>query len=123
LNKKRQNAFKYYNKYFKDIDGIFTPTEKNIAENACHLYIIRIKNKFPISRNKLFEKLLSSGIRTSVHYKPLHKFSIYRKLGIIRDKLKNSNELYDEILSLPMYPEISKKEQNMVIASVKKEIF
>ena len=122
INKKRQNAFKYYNKHFKNIDGLSVPTEKNIVENACHLYILRIKKKFPISRNKLFEKLLSSGIRTTVHYKPLHKFSIYRKLGIIRDKLTNSNELYDEILSIPMYPEISKKEQDLVITLIKNEI-
>ena len=70
----------------------------------------------------MFEKLLSSGIRTTVHYKPLHKFSIYRKLGIIRDKLTNSNELYDEILSIPLYPEISKKEQDLVITLIKNEI-
>ena len=122
INKKRQNAFKYYNKYFKNIDGLSVPTEKNIAENACHLYILRIKKKFPISRNKLFEKLLSSGIRTTVHYKPLHKFSIYRKLGIIRDNLTNSNELYNEILSLPLYNMISKKEQDLVITLIKNEI-
>ncbi len=121
LNKKRQNAFKYYNKHFKNIDGLSVPTEKNIVENACHLYILRIKKKFPISRNKLFEKLLSFGIRTTVHYKPLHKFSIYRKLGIIRDKHTNSDELYDEILSLPLYPMISKKEQDLVITLIKNE--
>jgi len=122
INKKRQNAFKYYNKHFKNIDGLSVPTEKNIVENACHLYILRIKKKFPISRNKLFEKLLSSGIRTTVHYKPLHKFSIYRKLGIIRDNLTNSNELYNEILSLPLYNMISKKEQDLVITLIKNEI-
>jgi dTDP-4-amino-4,6-dideoxygalactose transaminase len=122
INKKRQNAFKYYNKHFKNIDGLSVPTEKNIVENACHLYILRIKKKFPISRNKLFEKLLSSGIRTTVHYKPLHKFSIYRKLGIIRDNLTNSNELYNEILSLPLYHMISKKEQDLVITLIKNEI-
>jgi len=122
LNKKRQNAFKYYNKHLKNIDGISIPTGKNIVDNACHLYIIRIEKKFPISRNKLFEKFLSSGIRTSVHYKPLHKFPIYRKKGIIRDKLINSDELYNEILSLPLYPLISKKEQNLVINLIKNEI-
>ena len=122
LNKKRQNAFKYYNKHLKNIDGLCIPVEKNMDEHACHLYILRITKKSPISRNKLFEKLLSLGIRTTVHYKPLHKFPIYRKKGIIRDKLTNSNELYQEILSLPLYPMISKKEQNLVISLIKNEI-
>jgi len=120
LNKKRQNAFKYYNKYFKNIDGLLVPVEKNIVNNACHLYILRITNKFPISRNKLFENLLSSGIRTTVHYKPLHKFPIYKKLGIIREKLTISEKLYDEIISLPLYPEIKKEEQDFVINNILK---
>ena len=119
MNKKRKNAFKYYNKFFRKFLGVVIPDEKNLDDNACHLYVLRIlKNKFPISRNQLFKKLLSAGIRTTVHYKPLNKFSIYRKLGMVRDKLENSNKLYDEILSLPLYPDIKKQEQDIVIKAI-----
>lgn len=121
MNKKRRLAYKYYNKLLGDVDGITTPNEKNIANNSCHLYIIRIKkNKFHISRNKLFEKLLSNGIRTTVHYKPLHKFLIYKKQGIIKDDMKNSNELYEQIISLPLYPDIKKHEQDFVVKTIRK---
>jgi perosamine synthetase len=121
MNKKRRLAYKYYNELLGNIDGITTPNEKNIANNSCHLYIIRIqKNKFYISRNKLFEKLLSNGIRTTVHYKPLHKFLIYKKQGIIKDDMKNSNELYEQIISLPLYPDIKKHEQDFVVKTIRK---
>ncbi len=103
----------------KNITGVSIPNEKNLNDHACHLYVLRIlKNKFPISRNQLFKKLLSAGIRTTVHYKPLNKFLIYRKLGITRDKLENSNKLYDEIISLPLYPDIKKQEQDVVIKTI-----
>jgi dTDP-4-amino-4,6-dideoxygalactose transaminase len=120
LNKNRQNAFKYYNKHFKSIDGLITPSEKNIRYNACHLYILRIKNNFKLTRNELFRNLLSSGIRTTVHYKPLHKFEIYKKHGIIRDSLNNSDHLYNEIISLPLYPDIKKSDQDQVISNILK---
>ena len=69
--------------------------------------------------DQLFQELLSAGVRTTVHYKPLNKFSIFRKLGKIGDKLKNSNELYDEILSLPLYPDIKKEDQKIVIKIIR----
>ncbi len=119
MNKKRQSAFKYYNKHLKNIDGIITPNENNLLDNSCHLYIIKImKNKFSISRDKLFAKLLNLGIRTTVHYKPLHKFPIYKKTGIVRTSLSISDRLYEEILSLPLYPNIKKQEQDYVIKKI-----
>ena len=64
-------------------------------------------------------KLLSEGIRTSVHYKPLHKFTMFSKKGKIYDDIINSENAYSEIISLPMYPNITKKEQDAVIQTIK----
>ena len=120
MNEKRKNAFKYYNKFLMNIPGISIPSEEDLNYNSCHLYVLRIlKNRFQISRDQLFQELLSAGVRTTVHYKPLNKFSIFRKLGKIGDKLKNSNELYDEILSLPLYPDIKKEDQKIVIKKIR----
>ena len=119
MNNKRRNAFRYYNRFFKKIPGVIIPDEKNMNDHACHLYVLRIlKNEFNLSRNELFKKLLNAGIRTTVHYKPLNKFSIYKKLGSIRKNVINSNKLYDEIISLPLYPDIKKQEQDIVIKTI-----
>ena len=67
-----------------------------------------------MDRNSVFKKLLKRGIQTSVHYKPLHKFSIFKNIRT-HDNLKNSNLLYDQVLSLPLYTSISTKEQKIVI--------
>ena len=68
-----------------------------------------------MSRDRLFYKLLKHGIRTSVHYKPLHKFTVFRNKAKVYDKLDNSKQAYKEIISLPLYTQISRLEQNKVI--------
>ena len=118
LNKLRRNAFKYYNQKLKNKEGIITPNIQNDEEHSCHLYILKITKEFGISRDELFQKLQSSGIMTSVHYKPLHKFTLFKKTCKTYDSLKNSKSYYDQIISLPMFPSITSKEQNYVIKHI-----
>lgn len=118
LNEKRKKSFQYYNKNLKQINGI-KPLSEDVSEHACHLYIIRIKREFGISRDRLFERLLNKGIRTSVHYKPLSMFSVYRRYAKSYGNLNNSEKAYEEILSLPFYPHISKTDLDLVIRCIK----
>ena len=120
LNKKRLRAFQYYNKKLKDIPGLITPLEKNFLNNSCHLYVIRLTHNAKITRDKLFSELQKNGIGSTVHYKPLHKFSLFKKKSIHRDNLITSKKLYDEILSLPLYPQLTKINQNYIINNMKK---
>ena len=119
LNKKRLTAFLYYNKGLKNIPGLIVPNEKNFRDNSCHLYIIRITTDAKISRDKLFYSLQKKGIGSSVHYKPLHEFTLFRKKGISRGSLSISKRIYKEILSLPMYPQLPRSSQDYIIKSIK----
>ena len=119
LNKKRLSAFLYYNKGLKNIPGLIIPNEKNFKNNSCHLYIIRITTNAKISRDRLFYDLQKNGIGSSVHYKPLHEFTLFRKKGISRDSLSVSKRMYKEILSLPMYPQLTRSKQDLVINSIR----
>jgi len=119
LNKKRLTAFLYYNKGLKNIPGLIVPNEKNFRNNSCHLYIIRITADAKISRDKLFYSLQKKGIGSSVHYKPLHEFTLFRKKGISRGSLSISKRIYKEILSLPMYPQLPRSSQDYIIKSIK----
>ena len=68
---------------------------------------------------KVFKKFAKSNITATVHYKPLHKFSAYTKLVKNVNNLRNTEEVYDEIISLPFYPQISKIAQDKVIKCIK----
>ena len=122
LNSLRRKAFRYYNFKFRNIEDIVIPTIKDDDSHACHLYIIKIGEKCRISRDELFKKIIKDNVTTTVHYKPLHKFSAYKKIsGNVKD-LKNSEKLYTRILSLPFYPQISKKTQDRVVECIKMAI-
>ena len=108
-----------YNKQLKPVDGIEVLNDPNLKNNSCHLYIIKILENFAVNRNKLFKILLKNGIRTSVHYKPLDKFTFYKSKSKIYSTLKNSNELYSQILSLPLFPQITRRELDLVINTIK----
>jgi dTDP-4-amino-4,6-dideoxygalactose transaminase len=121
MNKLRQSACKYYNKNLKNIDGISVYEDPKLESNSCHLYVIKILSNFGITRNNLFSNFVKNGIRTSVHYKPLHKFSLYKNKCKIYFPLKTSKTLYPQILSLPLFPQITKNEMNSVITVLKKQ--
>ena len=118
LNKKRLIAFHYYNKGLKNIPGLIVPNEKNFKNGSCHLYIIRVTADAKISRDKLFYSLQKKGIGSSVHYKPLHEFTLFRKKGVSRNSVSVSKRIYKEILSLPMYPQLARSSQDYVIKSI-----
>ena len=118
INLLRKRACEYYNSKLTKINGVVIPKYPTNQENGFHLYIIRIQKQFGLSRDKLFQKFLKSGIRTSVHYKPLHKFTAYKRMAKVYDRLDNSNRIYNEIITLPLFPQISIKQQNAVISNI-----
>ena len=117
-NPLRKKACQYYNLKLKNIKGIETPILSKSNDDVNHLYMIRIKKEFGISRDELFRKFLKSGIQTSLHYVPLHEFTLFKKAAKKFVSLKNSKILYNELISLPMFPYISKKEQDNVIKCI-----
>ena len=119
MNKLRQDASRYYKKQLKSIIGIKLLDDSNITNNSCHLFVIKILKNFIIDRNLLFKYLLKNGIRTSVHYKPLNKFSFYKSKSKIYSSLKVSEQLYSKIISLPLFPQITKRELDLVINAIK----
>ena len=117
-NLKRKKAALYYNSRLKNNKSIISPKILKDEDHACHLYVLRFKRQGKFSRDDLFTKLLKNGIRSSVHYKPLHTFTAYKKNVKIFDDLINTKEIYKEIISLPLYPQIMRKQQDLVLKNL-----
>jgi len=115
LNNKRLHAAKYYTTKMKDIEGITTPEILKNFEHNYHLYIIRIGKDFGMTRDQVFEKIKSEGIQVSLHYKPLHLFSAYKKFAKVHVPLKNSEQIFKENLSLPFFPSMTKTQIDLVV--------
>ena len=84
------------------------------AEHAYHLYVVRIPN-----RDAVYSKIREDGILAQVHYIPVHFHPYYREnLGTGEGLCPTAEAAYEEILSLPMYPDLTDDEQGFVIEKV-----
>jgi len=118
INQLRKNAAFYYNSKLQNIPGIILPDMVNDKTHSYHLYTIRVIKSFKLSRNQLFKKLKQAGIRTTVYWMPIHKYTAFRKFANLSN-VKNTSKIYNEILALPLFPSITKKHQDSVIKIIK----
>ena len=118
INELRKKASLYYHKNLQNILGILLPDMVNDKSHSYHLYTIRVTKPFKLSRNQLYKKLKDNGIRTTVYWMPIHEYAAYRKFAK-KSSIVNTVKTYDEILALPLFPNISKKHQDAVIRVIK----
>jgi len=118
INKMRKKAASYYHSKLQNIPGIILPDMVSDKSHSYHLYTIRVTKPFGMSRNQLFKKLKQAGIRTTVYWMPIHEFTAYNKY-VKKSNITNTSKIYDEILSLPLFPNISKRHQDAVINCIK----
>lgn len=116
--KKRKEIAKYYDSYFKNnelIKALYPFRE----ESSYHLYVVLIDfEKLNITRNELMQKLLDNGIGTQVHYIPINSQPYYKNLGYDTDNQKNMDKYYNNCLSIPIYPSMSKEDIERVFSSI-----
>lgn len=116
-NKRRKEKALLYNSLLKDVP-LKLPVEGKKMSHVYHLYVVRSKE-----RDKLQEFLNKKGIGTGIHYKnPAHLQKALAGLGYKRGDFPVVEKVCDEILSLPMYPEL-KEESQVYIAEKIKEFY
>ena len=118
INELRKKASLYYHKNLQNIPGIILPDMVNDKSHSYHLYTIRVTKPFKLSRNQLYKKLKDHGIRTTVYWMPIHEYTAYRKFSK-KSNIVNTVKIYDEILALPLFPNITKLHQDKVIKVIK----
>lgn len=116
--KKRQKVASIYTKGLKKVTGIIAPDnygDKNISTHVYHQYTIRAKH-----RDKLQDYLKDNGIPTMVYYPlALHLQTVFKNLGYKDGNMPESEKATQEVLSLPIYPELDAKKQKIIIDKIK----
>ena len=120
---KRKKIAKIYDNELADLKNC-TIIQKNLRDNSSnHLYILRLNlKKIGISKAKIMEELKQKEIGTQVHYIPVPSQPYFRDQGYNEKKLPNAYKYYEGALSIPLYYDLTKKEQKHVINQVKKII-
>jgi perosamine synthetase len=119
----RKKYVSIYNEAFKEIDEIQTPYQDQNGISSWHLYIIRLDlDKLSVSRKELFEALVNENIGVNVHYIPVHLLPYYSQLGYQPGICPDAEKLYEEIITLPLFPAMTEEDVMDVIAAVNKVI-
>lgn len=107
INIRKINA-KYYNENINYNKFI----EKSKADSPYYMYVIKAKNRL-----QFMEYMKKMGIGTSIHYPiPIHKQPAYIKFR--SDNLPVAEKLAKEIVSIPVYPELTKKQLNYIVETI-----
>lgn len=110
---RRREIAQTYNEAFKGCDFIKGQSGA-VDGHAYHLYIIETDK-----RKELYDFLRSNNIFCQVHYIPVHTFPYYKQMGNKKGDFPFAEHYYNRCLSLPMFPTLSKQEQDYVIEQVK----
>jgi len=119
MNERRKEIAEYYNEHLQGLDIIRPHIDSNV-KSSYHLYPIRLIN---YDRNKFIKKMAQNGIGTSVHFIPLHLMPFYRKrYGYKRGDFPVTEKVFENIVSLPIYPQLTEKQLEFIVKSIKEII-
>jgi UDP-4-amino-4,6-dideoxy-N-acetyl-beta-L-altrosamine transaminase len=98
---------------------VTTPWQDPNGKSAWHLYVIRLKlDKIRQSHQQAFVVLREKGIGVNLHYIPVHTQPWYQKLGFETGQFPKSEQYYREAITLPLFPVMTKDEQDEVIGTL-----
>jgi dTDP-4-amino-4,6-dideoxygalactose transaminase len=104
-----------YNEAFAEVDEVMAPIEAPYARHVYHIYAIRVQE-----RDAVMWFLKEKGIQCGVHYPvPVHLQQAYRSLGYAPGSFPISEQIARELISLPMFPELTEGQVKIVALAVK----
>jgi dTDP-4-amino-4,6-dideoxygalactose transaminase len=112
----RRNVATLYDKKLNNIDSLKLPTETDNSKHVYHIYAIRTKN-----RDNLIQFLQNNDIHCGIHYPvPLHLQKAYQYLNHGKGIFPVAEKCSEEIVSLPMYPELTEQQIDYVANNITK---
>jgi len=118
MRDRREYIAQRYAKAFDNHSRIKTVIVKSDRETSWHLYVIKIEN-----RDKVIEELKGLHVGTSVHFIPVHRHPYYKeKFGYKDSDYPVANRVFEQSLSLPIYPDMNDVDIDYVIDCVLKVV-
>jgi dTDP-4-amino-4,6-dideoxygalactose transaminase len=120
FHRRRLEIVERYTRLLKEVPGIILPSPPEGGESAWHLFVIRVdQQRLRCSRAELIEMLKADNIGTSVHFIPIHHHLHWQQhLGVGVTDYPNASALYENALSLPLFPTMTDEEVDGVVHSL-----
>jgi dTDP-4-amino-4,6-dideoxygalactose transaminase len=107
----------FYNEALSTIDGIIVPERQSKSTHVFHQYTLKVKNG---KRNELQKYLSEKGIPSMIYYPlPLYKQEAFQRFVSADFKLDTTEQLCDEVLSIPIHTEMNIEHINFVCNTIK----
>lgn len=91
--------------------------------SGLHLYIVRLQlDRVGRSRREVFERLRADGILVNLHYIPVYSQPYYARRGFDPALFPEAEQYYREVISLPMYPQLTDAQQDYVCARLREHL-
>lgn len=120
FQKKRENMAAIYDEAFKSLPIILPPKAPSGDVHAWHLYVLRLRDDAPVSRDRFIELMAEKGIGCSVHFIPLHLHPYWReRYNLKPTDFPNALNVYNRAVSLPLYTKMTGEDQQRVVNAVK----
>lgn len=120
FQKRRQEIALQFNAAFAELPVITPPLATGGDMHAWHLYVMRLGDAVPMSRDAFIERLFAAGIGCSVHYIPLHLQPYWRdRYALSPANFPHSQKAYERMVSLPLYTRMTDADVRRVIAAVR----
>ena len=104
-----------YTRLLSSFEGLELPVTLDNVDHGWHLYVIRVKDG---RRREVFDKMRANGIGVQVHYLPVHLQPAFSDQGYRRGMCPVAEQAYEEILSLPLYTDLTEQMQDRVVAEL-----
>lgn len=125
IERRKHIAATYNNAFSQEnfCDKITIPFQMENAKSSYHLYVVKL-NLAAIgkSREQIFNELLEFNVGVNVHYIPVYYHPYYESLSYKKGLCREAEKLYEEMLTLPLYPGMSEDDINYVIECVAKVV-
>ena len=111
-NEARRAAARRYDVLLSSAEEVIRPRVLDGNEHVWHLYVVRVPD-----RDQVIKELHAAGIGAGIHYPvPIHLTSAFARLGYAEGAFPVTEQAAQEILSLPLFPEISPAQQERVVS-------
>lgn len=121
FKKRRQEIVRMYDEAFASEEELILQQEIAESDTCRHLYIIQLNSeKLTCTRGEFFDAMSAENVQCQIHYVPVYWFPYYRRLGYDKGLCPNAEKVYNGIMSIPLYPQMSNEDVYDVIAAVKK---
>lgn len=120
---RRKQIVAAYNKAFADMPELILQQEIPESDTCRHLYIIRLAlDKLTCTRRQFFDAMSAENVQCQVHYVPVYWFPYYQALGYEKGLCPVAEEIYQGIMSIPLYPKMTDQDVEDTIHAVKKVV-